>query len=85
MDNCEYSIGIFLDLAKAFDTVNHKILLNKLGHYGIRGIPHLWFKNYLSNRKKYVHYKRVGSQVSDIMWRSTGVSTWATSILDLHQ
>ena len=50
IDNCEYSIGIFLDLAKAFDTVHHTILLNKLEpYYGIRGVPRLWFKNYLSN------------------------------------
>ena len=67
IDNGEYSIGIFLDLAKAFDTVNHKILLNKLEHYGIRGIPHLWFKNYLSNRKQYVHFKGVDSEMSDII------------------
>ena len=67
IDNCEYSIGILLDLAKAFDTVNHTILLNKLEHYGVRGIPHLWVKNYLSNRKQYVHYKGVDSQMSDII------------------
>ena len=67
IDNCEYTIGIFLDLAKAFDTVNHTILLNKLEHYEIRGIPNLWFKNYLSNRKQYVHYKGVDSQMSDII------------------
>ena len=46
IDNGEYSTGIFLDLAKALDTVNHTILLNKLEQHGIRGIPHLWFKNY---------------------------------------
>ena len=52
IDNNEYTIGVFLDLAKAFDTVNHKILLEKLEHYGIRGITLEWFKNYLSNRNQ---------------------------------
>ena len=47
IDNSEHTIGVFLDLAKAFDTVNHKILLKKLDHYGIRGIALEWFKNYL--------------------------------------
>ena len=47
---------VTLDLAKAFDTVNHAVLLDKLEHCGIRGIPLLWFKNHLSNRKQYVQY-----------------------------
>ena len=63
----KYSLGIFLLLTKAFDTVNYTILLSKLEHYRIRGIPLLWFKNYLSKRKQYVHYKRVDSQMSDII------------------
>ena len=58
IDNNEYTIGVFLDLAKAFDTVNHEILLTKLEHYGIRGIALEWFKNYLTNRKQIVKYKQ---------------------------
>src|SRR5688572_5355178 len=54
IDTNKYSIGIFLDLAKAFDTVDHKILLDKLENYGIRGIPHLWFKSYLEHRYQQV-------------------------------
>ena len=52
IENGECTIGIFLDRAKAFDTVNHKILLTKLHHYGIRGICNDWFANYLTDRKQ---------------------------------
>ena len=50
MDNRKYSCGIFIDLKKAFDTVNHEILLTKLEHYGIRGVINSWFRSYLSDR-----------------------------------
>jgi exonuclease III len=49
-ENNEYSIGIFFDLAKAFDTVNHEILFKKLANYGIRGIQLAWFTSYLDRR-----------------------------------
>ena len=53
-ENC--AIDIFLDFQKVFDTVNHSILLNKLYIYGIHGIAHEWFINYLSNRTQSVNY-----------------------------
>ena len=54
IDNNLYTCGIFLDFSKAFDTVNHSILLQKLESYGIRGVPLAWFESYLTNRKQYV-------------------------------
>ena len=56
IDNKELSVGVFLDLSKAFDAVNHKILLQKLEHYGIRGVALKWIENYLYNRKQYVAF-----------------------------
>ena len=60
----------FLDLAKAFDTVNHKILLDKLYAYGVRGKGHKLIESYLSNRRQKV---RIGSYESDFEIIDTGV------------
>ena len=61
IENNEFTVGIFLDLSKAFDTVNHSILLKKLYFYGIRGRCHSWIEDYLSKRKQIVKYIEVRS------------------------
>ena len=59
---CGIFTGIFIDLKKAYDTVNHSILLKKLEHYGIRGIPLKWFESYLPNRKQHVSVNGCASE-----------------------
>ena len=54
LDDGEIVCGVFIDLQKAFDTVNHEILLEKLKHYGIRSKHNDWFRSFLTNRKQYV-------------------------------
>ena len=66
IDNHKYGCGIFIDLRKAFDTVNHSILLKKLEHYGIRGSTYKWFESYLTNRKQYVFLNGESSQIRNV-------------------
>ena len=66
LDEGKFSCGVFIDLQKAFDTVDHNILLRKLEHYGIRGITNKWFESYLSNRKQYVYYSETKSNISTV-------------------
>ena len=63
LEKCEVGIGIIIDFRKAFDTVDHTILLEKLYFYGIRGIAYKWLSNYLSNRKQFVEYDHVKSSL----------------------
>ena len=61
IDHNEITMGIFLDLSKAFDTLNHDILFYKLEHYGIRGTALEWTKSYFSERKCFVQYQIISS------------------------
>ena len=61
MDNGKFTIGVFIDLKQAFDTVDHSILVTKLDHYGIRGVAKKWLSSYLENRKQYVCFNGTDS------------------------
>ena len=66
IDRKEFTVGIFLNLSKAFDTVNHDILFDKLSHYGIRGVVLDWLKSYLRNRYQFVQYNKSTSSFKTI-------------------
>ncbi len=70
MDKMNTPISVFLDLSKAFDTLDHTILLEKLNFYGIVGVSHNLMSSYISNRKQYVE---VDDTASDTLTLSTGV------------
>jgi hypothetical protein len=75
IDNKQITCSLFLDFSKAFDTVNHHILLSKLSKYGIRGIPLEWFTNYLNNRQQYV---KMGTVESSKLQMTSGVPQGST-------
>ena len=66
LDKGETVISFFLDFKKAFDCVDHVILLNKLSSYGVRGVALQWFKSYLSNRQQYVFLNGKSSELREV-------------------
>ena len=72
-------VGVFLDLSKAFNTIDNDILQSKLFHYGIRGIPYGWFKSYLTNRQQQVMCQNVLSNVKYINIGVPQGSVWEHS------
>ena len=66
LDEGNYVLGIFIDLTKAFDTVDHDILLYKLQHYGIRGHAYNFFKSYLTNRKQFTYVNGTTSNMQSV-------------------
>ena len=75
IDNNLYSCGVFLVFSKAFDTVNHTILLKKMEHYGIRGEPLQLFASYLTNRQQNV---QMGNTVSSKQTMTCGIPQGST-------
>ena len=63
----EYTHGVFIDLSKAFDTIDHQTLIKKLQYDGIDGTALKWFKNYLSNRKQYMSSQEVSENCLDVI------------------
>jgi hypothetical protein len=78
LDKGVHSIAIFIDLTKAYGTLNHKVLLEKLSFYGIRGITNLWFKSYLTNRRQCIAINQIDS--SNVM-----VSRYGSSCREIKQ
>ena len=67
LDKGEFACGVFVDLQKAFDTVDHEILLSKLRHYGIRGRANQLLKSYLSDRQQFVFLSNISSSLKPVI------------------
>ncbi len=73
IDKSNTPVNMFLDLSKAVDTLDHKILHNKLNYYGINGVSLKLMQNYLTDQKQYVEFNDTCSEMSTL---TTGVSEW---------
>ena len=80
LDTGKYIVGVFLDLKKSFDTVDHCILLNKLEKYEMRGNLLYWFKSYLSFRGQFVEYNDCHSDKKYYTWSAPRIHTRAHSL-----
>lgn len=90
LDNGLCGCGIFIDLRKAFDTVDHSILLSKLNYYGVCGVANEWFKSYLSDRRQFVSIAGFRSDSKSVccgvlQGSTLGSVLFLIYINDLHQ
>ena len=86
IDKGNVTAVVFLDLKKAFDTVDHHILLSKLHLYGIRGVSHKWFSSYLDNRtEKLVVNGSISEQLHPQVWYSPGNNIRTFTVFALYQ
>ena len=69
-DNKKHAIGVFNDLKKAFDRVDHKTLIKKFNFYGVRGVGNDWIKSYLTNRKQFVE---INGSIWELLYVTRGV------------
>ena len=67
LDKNKFCVRVFVDLKKAFDTIDHHILLQKLEHYGISGVANKRFSSYLKNRAQFVSIGNVSSAIKEIL------------------
>ena len=84
LDDGNIGCGVFVDLQKAFDTVDHQLPLAKLNHYGICGVSNDWFKSYLSNGNQYVSINGYESGLATINY-SVPQGSRASSIFIIYK
>jgi len=78
LDKRVHTIGIFIDLTRAYDVLNHKLLLEKLSSYGIRGTTTSWFRSYLTNRRQFIEVNQ--SDSSNVM-----VNRYSSYFMEIKQ
>jgi hypothetical protein len=85
LEKGHFTIGIFLDFSKDFDTVNHHILLEKLKCYGIRGTANSWIHSYLQDRQQYTLYneKKI-LHFQNYLWGTPGLHFRTNFVFDLY-
>ena len=84
-DNGNFACGVFIDLQKVFDTVNHDILLSKLNHYDIREVAFDWLKSYLSDRTQYATINNERSEIQTIKWCTIRLHLKTLIISHIHK